>query len=58
MLDRGYCFVKKTATLLDAKNAMDAMKECMDVFITENGKVEEPILGLITNNRLLEVAKV
>jgi hypothetical protein len=50
--------VKKTATLIDAKNAMDTMKECMNVFITENGKIEEPILGLITNNRLLEVAKV
>jgi len=58
MLGRGYNFVPKTATLLDVKKAMEATPECQDVFITENGKKEEVVIGLITNNRLLENAKV
>jgi len=37
---------------------MDAMKECQDVFITENGKKDEPVLGLITNVRLMDNATV
>jgi len=51
-------FVSAKATLLDAKVAMDAVTECQNVFITENGKEEEPVLGLITNNIILEKAKV
>ena len=58
MLDRGYNFVPRKATLLDVKTAMDAMKECQDVFITENGKKDEPVLGLITNVRLMDNATV
>jgi hypothetical protein len=58
MLDLGFNFVKKDGTLLDAKKAMDAIDECLDIFVTENGKKEEPVLGLITNNKILENAVV
>jgi hypothetical protein len=58
MLQYSCNFVGKNGTLLDAKKAMDAYKECQDVFATENGKKEEPILGLITNNEILENSKV
>ncbi|MDR2449717.1 MAG: hypothetical protein LBD52_07145 [Prevotellaceae bacterium] len=51
-------FVPATANLLEAKQAMDAVKKCHDVFITLNGKKEEPVLGLITNSMILEHSKV
>lgn len=57
-LNFGFHFVKKDATLLDAKKAMDAIPECFDVFITENGKKNEPVLGMITNSKILEYAVV
>lgn len=58
LLYKGFTFVPLNATLLDAKKAMDAVPECQDVFVTQNGKHNEPVLGLITNNRILEYAKV
>lgn len=58
MLYKGYNFIPSNASLLDAKKAMDSIPECQDVFITETGKPSEPVLGLITNNILMEKAKV
>jgi hypothetical protein len=51
-------FVSVNSTLLDAKTAMDSIKECEDVFVTQTGKDSEPVLGLITNNLIFEKAKV
>lgn len=57
MLKRGYGFVSIGACLLDAKKIIDSLPECQDVFVTQNGKENEPVLGLITNNMILEKAK-
>jgi len=57
-LKRGIVFINVDANLLDAKHKMDAVEECYDVFVTQNGKPTEPVLGLITNNRLLEYSKM
>lgn len=54
LLKRGFNFVPINASLLDAKTAMDAIPECQDVFVTQNGKKDEPVLGLITNNKIFE----
>ena len=51
-------FVSVNSNLLDAKKAMDSIKECEDVFVTQTGKDFEPVLGLITNNLIFEKAKV
>jgi hypothetical protein len=51
---RGANFVSASATLLDAQKAMNAIAECQDVFVTGTGKSSEPILGLVTNNLILE----
>jgi hypothetical protein len=51
-------FVAATTNLLEAKQAMDAVKKCHDVFVTLNGKKAEPVLGLITNTMILEHSKV
>jgi hypothetical protein len=42
-------FVKVSATLADARDAMLAAKGSQDVFITQNGKAEEPVQGWLTN---------
>ncbi|MHB9141400.1 MAG: hypothetical protein ACYC25_05960, partial [Paludibacter sp.] len=57
-LTRGIGFISINANLLDAKRVIDATDECQDVFVTQNGKPSEPVLGLITNNRIFGFAKV
>jgi hypothetical protein len=42
-------FVAGGATLGDAKIQMNATPKCYDVFVTENGKSDGPILGWITD---------
>jgi hypothetical protein len=42
-------FISEKATLGEAKEKMESVKNCQDVFITENGKSTEPITGWITN---------
>lgn len=42
-------FVPKSATLYDAKTAMDQSHTCNDVFVTESGQKEEKVLGWISN---------
>jgi hypothetical protein len=54
----GAAFVAVSTNLLEAKKAMDAIKECHDVFITQQGSVHEPVLGLITNTMILDHSKV
>ncbi len=58
MLNRSVGFISISANLLDAKRVMDATEECFDVFVTQTGKNSEPILGLLTNNRIFQYAKV
>jgi hypothetical protein len=43
-------FVAASATMADAKAAMDAIDRCSDVFVTQNGRADEPLLGWITDN--------
>lgn len=57
-LTRGIGYVALDANLLDAKRVMDATEECLDVFVTQTNKSTEPVLGLLTNNRIFEYAKV
>ena len=42
-------FVPKNSTVLSAKEAMEKIKSCRDVFITEIGRRDEKILGWLTN---------
>ncbi|HPI18846.1 MAG TPA: hypothetical protein PKY56_00610 [Candidatus Kapabacteria bacterium] len=58
MLEKSVSFVSINSNLLEAKQAMDAIPECLDVFVTNNGNENEPILGLVTNNIVLENSKV
>ena len=41
--------VPRGGTLADAKKAMEALRDCSDVFVTESGQANEPVLGWVTN---------
>jgi hypothetical protein len=42
-------FVGASATLADAKKAMDSNPDCQDVFVTTTGQASAPVAGWITN---------
>lgn len=58
LFEQSFGFVKEAATLADAKTEMERKKSdrCQDVFVTRNGNKNEPVLGLITNNKIQELA--
>ena len=61
LFEKSFGFVSKAATLADAKTVMDAISrtiKCEDVFVTESGKSDEPVLGWITNKAIARYAKV
>ena len=45
------------ATLSEAKDRMERTLNCQDVFVTEHGLPNEPVLGWLTDAELLRVAK-
>jgi hypothetical protein len=60
-----FALVPQTATLADAKAAMEQKSKelgnignCEDVFITQDGSPTLPVLGWITNDIIIENAKV
>jgi cytochrome b561 len=62
---KNFTFVKESATLADAKVAMDSMTStpgvignCYDIFVTATGVCTEPVIGWITNDIVNENAKI
>lgn len=62
---KNFSFVKESATLADAKAAMDSMTStpgvpgnCYDIFVTATGSPSETVLGWITNDIINENAKI
>lgn len=51
-------FVAQSATLGEAKKAMDDLPKCQDVIITPNGRRDEPVVGWLTNVELGRFARV
>jgi hypothetical protein len=49
LISESMAFVPAKATLAEAKEKMESVKNCQDVFVTENGKSTEPILGWLSN---------
>jgi hypothetical protein len=50
-------FVSTKATLGDAKAQMEKTKNCQDVFVTENGRPDEPIIGWLPNTEISKHAR-
>jgi hypothetical protein len=48
-LETSFAVVPQTATLADAKRAMESTPWCQDIFVTQGGARNEPIVGWITN---------
>lgn len=57
-LDFEKYFMPITTTLDKVKQAMQDNSICQDVFITQTGRKDEPILGWITNNMIIEKAEL
>lgn len=51
-------FVALSATVGDAKAAMDTITKCQDVIITPNGMRDEPVVGWLTNVDLGRLTRV
>jgi hypothetical protein len=49
MFETSMGFVGKEKRLIEVKTIMGAKPYIQDVFVTETGKQDEPILGWITN---------
>lgn len=50
----GAGFASVASTLLDVKKVMNSLQNVQDVFITRTGKSNEPIIGLVTNNIVMD----
>ncbi len=48
-LKNTFATVRETATLADAKRAMESIPWCQDVLVTRTGASDEPVIGWITN---------
>lgn len=64
ILKSSFSVVKESATLADAKTAMDSITNapvpgsCYDIFVTATGSPSEPVLGWITNDIINDNAKI
>jgi len=58
LFQTSFGFVRSDATMADAKKVMDNIAKCQDVFVTDTGNSSDPIVGWITDNTILENAKV
>jgi predicted transcriptional regulator len=50
-------FVGETATLADAKAAMEKVRLCKVVFVTKDGSENDPIFGLLTNTDIAKYSR-
>jgi len=49
MVSRTIAFVSLNDTLADAKNAMERIRDCQDVLVTDDGNRAKPVRGWLTN---------
>ncbi|MEK7991544.1 MAG: hypothetical protein VSS52_011105 [Thiotrichaceae bacterium] len=57
-LESHFGVVSEKSTLADAKSIMDKVPNCKDVFVTENGKQNEDVIGWVTNAIIVANAQV
>lgn len=57
-LESHFGVVSEKSTLADAKSVMDKIPNCKDVFVTQNGNINEEVLGWITNAIIVANAQV
>lgn len=55
---RPFASVAKSASLADAKEAIEKTRECRFAFITDKGTKEEPVIGMLTSTDIMKFAEV
>ena len=55
MFEATFAVVGKRATLAEASSAMRIIADCRDVFVTERGSRDEPVIGWLTNVRMADI---
>ncbi len=58
LFEHSFAIVKETDTLATAKEAMDRIPNCQDVFVTTGGTKDEVVKGWITNVIIADNSKV
>jgi hypothetical protein len=53
LFETSFLVVARSETLQKARTLMQAVPDCRDVFVTEHGRPDEPILGWLTNVMLI-----
>jgi hypothetical protein len=53
----GWACVPETASLADAKHAMETTPNCQDVMVTKTGKADSPVVGWLTNIEIAQNSK-
>jgi hypothetical protein len=54
LFETSFRFVGKGTRLIDVKTILGTNPSVQDVFVTETGKQDEPLLGWITNSMLAQ----
>jgi hypothetical protein len=57
-LNEGYIIMPESATLAQAKDQLDKVKICQDIFITKNGTPNEDLTGWLSNTRLARLLQI
>jgi hypothetical protein len=57
LVEKSLGFVSAKATLGEAKAMMEKTKNCQDVFVTQSGRGDEPIIGWLPNTEISKHAK-
>jgi hypothetical protein len=58
LFETSFAVVSQSATLAEAKTAMDQAPQCEDVFVTATGKRSDAIVGWVTDNIIQDNLKV
>jgi hypothetical protein len=57
IFSKGFATVPEDATIAEAKCVMEALDDCLDVFVTKGGSRKEPVIGWLTNVMISELSR-
>jgi hypothetical protein len=57
-LNEGFIIVPENSALSEAKEKLDKIKVCQDIFITKDGTSNEPLTGWVSNTRMARLLQV
>ncbi|MEM8804557.1 MAG: hypothetical protein AAGF01_00725 [Cyanobacteria bacterium P01_G01_bin.38] len=56
-LNSGFVVVSGSSTIASARHRMESMRSCQDIFVTDDGTASKPVIGWISNTRLLKFVR-